>query len=121
MQMRLPLLGLLLACATAFGSTDEKPASRLDASAVGALIEQLGSSDAATREKATQELATLEEAPEALREATRSEDPEVRRGAKTAVDAIAAHAKEKAFKARVPWIITKDFESNEPHDPLVVG
>jgi len=120
--MRFFPLGVLLACAAAFGSAaDEKPVAKLDPVAVSQLVAQLGSDDAATREKATAELSKLEEAPDALREATKSEDPEVRRGAQAAVEAIAAHAREKAFKARVPWIISKDFESNEAHDPLVVG
>lgn len=120
MPMRLVPLGVLLACAPALGATDEKPAVRLDPVAVRKLVEQLGSNDFATRERATQELSKLEEAPEALREATKSNDPEVGRRAQTAVDVITARAEEKAFKALVRWTVTNDFESNGPHDALVV-
>src|SRR5688572_23900948 len=120
MLMRLLSPSVLLSCAMALGAADEKPGVKLDPAAVRKLVEQLGSTDFATRHRATQELSKLEEAPEALREATKSNDPEVRRRAQTAVDVIAARAENKAFKALVHWIITKDFNSNAPHDPLVV-
>jgi hypothetical protein len=120
MAMRLLPLGVLLACAMALGAADEKPAAKLDPVAVRKLVEQLGSNDFATRQKATQELSKLDEAPEALREAIKSNDPEVRRLAQTAVEVITARAEAKAFKVLVQWILTKDFNSNEPHDPLVV-
>src|SRR5438552_7434041 len=120
MPMRLLPLCVLLACATGFGAADEKPAFKLDPVAVRKLVEQLGSNDFTTRQRAMQQLSKLEEAPEALREATKSNDLEVRRRAQTAVDVITARAENKAFKALVKWTLTKDFNSNEPHDPLVV-
>jgi outer membrane protein assembly factor BamB len=118
--MRLLPLGVLLACATALGAADEKPAANLDPVAVRKLVEQLASDDFATRQRATQELSELEEAPEALLEATKSNDPEVRRRAQSAVDVITARAEDRAFKALVHWTLSKDFNSNDPHDPLVV-
>ena len=74
MPMRLLPLCVLLACASALGAADEKPAVKLDPVAVRKLVEQLGSKDFATRERATRELTNLEEAPEALREAMKSSD-----------------------------------------------
>ena len=71
-------------------------------------------------EKATLDLSQLEEVPETLREATKSDNPELRRRAQTAVDAITVHAEERAFKTWGKWIVTEDFHSNEPHDPIVV-
>ena len=120
MPARLFLVSMLMASATAFGAADERPAGKLDSAAVRKLVEQLGSDDFATREKATQELSKLEEAPEALREATKSNDPEVCRRAQIVVDLIAARAEDRVLKAYVQWAITKDFNSNSPHDPLVV-
>jgi len=121
MPARLFPLGVLMACAIAIGAADEKPAvKKLDPAAVRKLVEQLASDDFATRERATQELSKLEEAPDALREATKSNDPEVCRRAQMAVDLIAARAEDKAFKAWGKWALTKDFISNSPHDPLVV-
>jgi hypothetical protein len=120
MPMRLLPLGVLLACAAALGATDEKPAAKLDPVAVRKLVEQLASDDFATRQRATQELSKLEEAPKVLLEATKSNDLEVRRRAQSAVDLITARAENKALKAFVQWSLTKDFTSNDPHDPLVV-
>jgi hypothetical protein len=121
MLMRLILLGALLAYTTSLRAGDEKTAVKLDPVEVRKLVEQLASKNFAAREKATQELSKLEEAPEALRQATKSSDLEVRRRAQTAIDVIAARAENKAFKALVQWTITEDFNiSNEPHDPLVV-
>ena len=88
--------------------------------AVRKLVEQLGSKDFATRERASRELSQLEEASEALREAVKNNDQEIRRRAQTAIDVINARAEDKALKAFVKWMITKDFKSNDPHDPLVV-
>src|SRR5262245_58872268 len=101
MPIRLFPLSVLVACATALGASDEKPAIKLDSVAVRKLVEQLGSDDFATRQRATQELSKLEEAPEALREATKSDDPEVRRRAQTVVDVITARAEDRAFKTLV--------------------
>lgn len=120
MSMRLLPLGVLLTCACAIGTSEEKPAVKLDPIAIRKLIEQLGGKEFATREKALRELSQLEEAPDALHEATKSADPEVRKRAQTAIDVITARAEDKAFKALVKWTITKDFISNEPHDPIVV-
>src|SRR5712691_7086329 len=105
MPMRLLPLYVLLACASALGAADEKPAVKLDPVAVRKLVEQLASKDFATRERATRELSNLEEAPEALREAMKSSDPEVRRRAQRAVDVITARAEEKVFKALVRWTL----------------
>jgi outer membrane protein assembly factor BamB len=113
-------MGLLLACAAHLGAAVEKPAAKPDPVAVRRLVEQLGSDDFATREKALRELSQLEEIPEALRAATKSNDPEVCRRAQTAIDVIMARAEDKAFKALVRWTVTEDFKSNVPHDPLVV-
>jgi outer membrane protein assembly factor BamB len=44
----------------------------------------------------------------------------VRLRAKSAIDVIAARAEDKAFKAFVQWSVAKDFNANEPHEPLVV-
>jgi outer membrane protein assembly factor BamB len=120
MPVRLVPLGVLLTCVTALSAADEKPAVKLDAAAVRKLVEQLASGDFATRERSTQELSKLEEAPEALLNAAKSNDPEVRRRAQLAVDVITARAENKALKALVEWTQTESFKSNNPNDPLVV-
>lgn len=58
--------------------------------------------------------------PEVLRDATKSDDPEVRLRAQAAIKAITARAQNKVFKEVVKWTVTKDFISNDPHNPLVV-
>src|SRR5687768_7214702 len=113
-------LGVLLACATVLGAGDEKPAVQSDPAAVRELVEQLGSEDFGGRERATQELSKLEEAPEALQEATKSGDPEVAQRAQRVVDLITARAEGKVIKRWVKWAQSKDFISNAPHNPLVV-
>ncbi|MCE9528364.1 MAG: PQQ-binding-like beta-propeller repeat protein [Planctomycetales bacterium] len=118
MPTRLFPLVVLLACA--ISAADEKPAVKLDSAVVRKLVEQLASDDFATRERATQELSNLEEAPEALREATKSNDLEVRKRAQTAVDAITARAENKVFKELGRWTQIDDFNANDPHDAIVV-
>jgi outer membrane protein assembly factor BamB len=120
MPARLLALGVLMACATAIGAGDELGAVKLDSPAISKLVEQLASDDFATRERATQELSKLEEVPAALREAMKSNDPEVGRRAQLVVASIAVRAEDKAFKAWGKWAQSKDFISNSPHDPLVV-
>lgn len=118
MPMRQFSLGVLLACAIAVGVADEKPAVKL--AVVRKLIEQLASDDFATRDRATQELSKLEEAPEALREATKSNDLEVRKRAQTAIDVITARAEDKVFKALGRWSQIEDFNANDPNGAIVV-
>jgi PAS domain-containing protein len=120
MPMRVLPHCVLLACATALAAADEAPGGKLDPVAVHKLVEQLVSEDFATRQRAMQELSKLEEAPDALREATKSNDPELRRRAQRVVDVITTRAENKAFAALVQWTRTEDFNSNRPHDPLVV-
>lgn len=120
MPMRLFPLGVLLVCATALGAADEKPAVKVDPAVVRKLVEELASDDFATRDRATQELSNLEEAPEALREATKSNDLEVRKRAQTAVDVITARAEDKVFKALGRWTQIEDFNANAPHGAIVV-
>lgn len=50
---------------------DEKPGVKPDPIAVRSLVEQLAHKDFATRERASRELAKLEEVPESLRKASR--------------------------------------------------
>jgi outer membrane protein assembly factor BamB len=120
MPARLFSLGVLMVCATAIAAAHNKPTVKLDSAAIGKLVEQLASDDFVTRERATEELSKLDEAPDALREATKSNDPEVRRRAQIVIETIAARAEDKAFKKWGKWALTKDFIENSPHDPLVV-
>jgi hypothetical protein len=101
MLMRLFPLGVVLACAAVVCAADEKPAAKPDPAAVRKLIDDLKSDDFETRDKATKELSKLEEVPAALREATKSNDAEVRRLAEAAIETITARAEEKAFQALV--------------------
>src|SRR5947207_1615189 len=66
----------------------DRAATRLDPAAVRKLIEQLKSRDFRTRDRATRELSRLDEVPDALREAAKSDDPEVRRRAQDALTRI---------------------------------
>jgi outer membrane protein assembly factor BamB len=123
-------LVVVLACGAAFGAGDQNPAADRDPLAVRKLIEQLASDDFATREKATQELSKLEEVPGPLREAAKSDDLEMARRARRAIDVITARAEDRAFNALVQWAVIKDFRwngpykrfalQNAPNDPLVV-
>jgi hypothetical protein len=101
MQTHLLPVGVLLACTAPICAADEKPAVKPDPAAVRQLVEQLKSDDYQTREKATRELSKLEEVPDELRTATKSDDLEQRRRAESAVGAITARAEDKAFKAMV--------------------
>lgn len=99
MLKRLFPLAALLVLAAAIGAADEKAAVKSDPAAIRKFVEQLGSEDFRTREKATQELSKLEEVPDELRAATKSADPEVCRRAQSAAIAITARAEDKAFRA----------------------
>jgi outer membrane protein assembly factor BamB len=120
MPTRLLPLGVLLVCATALAAAEEQPAVQLDPARVRQLVEQLASDDFQARERATQELSKLDEAPAALREATKSSDQEVAQRAKMLVDLITARAEDKVLKRWVQWAQKSDFNANAPHDPLVV-
>ncbi len=77
----------------------EKTAARADPAAVARLIAQLGSDDFKTREKASRQLAELEEVPDALRRAARDRDAEVARRARAAITTITKRVEERAFQA----------------------
>jgi hypothetical protein len=78
-----------------------QPAVKADPAKVAKLIEDLGSKDFKTRAKASQELAKLEEVPEALREAAKHADAEVAGRAKAAIAIITARVEQKAFEVMV--------------------
>ena len=65
------------------------------------LVEQLGSGDFKTRDKAGKELAKLEEVPDALREIARSGDLETKRRAEAVVEVIEAGYYERILQATV--------------------
>ncbi len=77
----------------------EKPAAKADAAVVARLIAQLGAADFAAREKASRELAELDEVPDALRRAAKDGDAEVARRARAAITAITDRAEERALRA----------------------
>jgi len=83
----------------AAGADKSNKPSKLDPSAVRKLIADLQSPDFKTREKATQELSKLEEIPDALREAAKSSDAELRRRAQAALDRVTERVEELAFQA----------------------
>lgn len=120
MPINLLLFFVLLSCASSVEAADEKPGDKVDRAAIRQLVEHLASKDLATRENAYRELSNLREAPEELREALKSADPEMRRMAQKAFDFILVRAELKAIKPSVRWTLAKDFQSNDPHDPLVV-
>jgi hypothetical protein len=105
----LSVLALVLATAQtggqepprAKGPGPEKAAARIDAAAVARLVRQLGSDDFQTREKASEQLAALDEVPDLLREAARNGDAEVARRAQSAIAAITGRIEEKAFQAMI--------------------
>ena len=74
----------------------EKPAAGANPAE---LTKQLASADFRTRDNASQELAKLDEVPEALRDAAKSADAEVARRAQIAIAVITARVEEKAFQA----------------------
>jgi hypothetical protein len=80
---------------------DEQATVKPDAAAIRKLIDELKSTDFELREKATQALSRLDEVPDVLREATSTDDAELRRRAQMAIEAIAARVEEKAFRAMV--------------------
>jgi hypothetical protein len=80
---------------------DDKPAAKPELPIVRKLVEQLKSGDFKTREKAVRELSKLEEVPDALRDATKSDDLEARRRAQAVVDIIKARLDEKAFQTMI--------------------
>jgi hypothetical protein len=81
------------------GTGAEKPAAKADPAVIAKLIEQLASTDSETREKASEQLAALDEVPDALRKAANSPDAEVARRARMAIAAVTARLDEKAFQA----------------------
>jgi hypothetical protein len=81
------------------GTGAEKPAAKADPAAVAELIRQLASPDFKERDRASQQLAGLDEVPDALRDAAKHPDAEVDRRARAAADAITARAEERAFQA----------------------
>jgi hypothetical protein len=94
----LALLALALVAAPAGGAAP--PKEKADPAAIARLIGQLGSDDFEAREKASRQLAALEEVPDALRRAAaRGTDLEVARRARAAIAGITDRAEEKAFQA----------------------
>lgn len=79
----------------------KKSTTKTDPAVIAKLIEQLGSSSFRLRAKASQQLAALDEVPEALRRAVKNADPEIAKRAQIAVAIITARLEEKAFKAIV--------------------
>jgi hypothetical protein len=79
----------------------DKPAAKADPAVIAKLIQQLGSVDFKTRDKASKELAKLDEVPDALREAAKSADPEIAYRAHMAIVIVTARVDEKAFQAMV--------------------
>jgi hypothetical protein len=107
MRLLLALLASLLMIAAA-GSQEpskdkpageKKPAVKADPAAIAKLIEQLGSDAFQTREKASRQLAELEEVPDALRRAAEDTDREVARRAQAAITIITNRAEERALQA----------------------
>jgi hypothetical protein len=83
------------------GQATTKAAAKLDPAVVRKLIADLDSPDFKTRDKATQELSHLPEVPDALRDAAKSENGEVRRRAQTALDRITLRLEETAYQALI--------------------
>jgi hypothetical protein len=79
----------------------DKGAPTAEAATIRRLIDQLGSTDSEVRETATMALSRLDDVPELLREATKSDDAEVRRRAQIAIDAITVRVEERAYQAMV--------------------
>jgi hypothetical protein len=107
----LPILALAL-LATRAGGQDlprdkeaapgaEKPAARIDPAALARLFRQLGSADFTEREQASEQLARLDEVPDALRQAAQSADAEVARRARIAIEVVTARVEDRAFQAMV--------------------
>jgi hypothetical protein len=105
----------------------EKPAVKPDPAIVAKLIAQLGSGDFKAREKASRELALLDEVPDALRKAAKDGDLELSRRAQIAVAAISARVAEREFRALarelpkveldrfVRRMVTEERFADEPH------
>lgn len=79
----------------------EEPAAKVDPGVIAKLVQQLGSAIFSKRDKASQELAKLDEVPAILRDAANSADPEVASRAQIAVAAITARVEEREFQAMV--------------------
>lgn len=79
----------------------ETSPARIDPAQVAELIRQLGSDDFSTRDRASRELAKLDQVPDALRTAIGSADPEVARRAEAAVSLITARNEERDLQAMV--------------------
>jgi hypothetical protein len=101
----LPILVLALLAAPADGQEHPRGkgkadgAGKADPAIIAKLIEQLGSDTFKTRETASQQLAALDEVPDALRKAAKHANLEVARRAQLAIDAITARAEARAFEA----------------------
>ena len=101
-------LSILTCAAVATNICGQEPAKpkeaettprKLDPAEVRKLIAQLQSVDFKVRERAAQELSNLHDVPDALREAIKSGDLELKRRAETVVAVITARAEERIFKA----------------------
>jgi hypothetical protein len=90
---------LLFASCAAAGQTDT-PKKATDEH-IAKLIQQLGSDDFNVREQASRQLAELEEALPALRQARESKDAEVRRAAATLIAQLEARAEERFIREAV--------------------
>jgi hypothetical protein len=77
----------------------KKPAAKTNPAVIAKLIAQLKSDDFQTREKASRQLAELDEVPDALHRAAKDADLEVARRAKAAITLITDRAEERAFQA----------------------
>jgi hypothetical protein len=105
-RLLLPVFALVLLTSQAYGqeppkdkkSGAEKPVVKPDPAVVAKLIAQLGSSDFKAREKASRELALLDEVPDALLKASKEGDLELSRRAQIAIAAISARVAEREFR-----------------------
>lgn len=105
--VRFALLATLLLIASTSGQEvskekipgGKKSALKTDPAVIAKLIGQLGSDDYRTREKASRQLAELDEVPDALRRAAQDSDREVARRAQAALTLITTRIEERAFQA----------------------
>lgn len=103
----LALLASVLMIASTSGQESSKekagsgkiPEVKADPAVIAKLIGQLGSADFETREKASRQLAQLDEVLDALRLAAKDSDPEVARRAQAAIAMITDRAEERALQA----------------------
>ncbi len=107
-EVLLALLASVLMLASISGQdpSKEKAAAKMaagkaDPTAIAKLIQQLGSDDFRAREKASQQLAQLDEVPDALRQAAKNSDTEIARRAQAAIDIITERVEERVFREMV--------------------